>query len=168
MGWRDAAVNHKHQRIIRWRKVSVTLVIAGQASITAYKNTIWWWEMGHLWGWNVLQVVKLRRDGVKGRVGVGVTSALATVQRKSKAKKMNVFLSFLQISLWHSFHCFIKMPEKKKNRAHVFQGWEPCWAPPRARGLESVWFTPRSLLMSETLVDTYFEDSCISATPTLR
>lgn len=35
----------------------------------------------------------------KGGVGVGVTSALATVQRKSKAKKMNVFLSFLQISL---------------------------------------------------------------------
>lgn len=34
-----------------------------------------------------------------GGVGVGVTSALATVQRKSKAKKMNVFLSFLQISL---------------------------------------------------------------------
>lgn len=49
----------------------------------------------------MLQVVKLRRDGVKGGggVGVGVTSALATVQRKSKAKKMNVFLSFLQISL---------------------------------------------------------------------
>lgn len=35
----------------------------------------------------------------RGGVGVGVTSALATVQRKSKAKKMNVFLSFLQISL---------------------------------------------------------------------
>lgn len=67
----------------------------------------------------MLQVVKLRRDGMGE--GVGVTSVLATVQRKPEPKKMNVFLSSLQISLKHSFHCFIKMPEKKKNRAHVFQ-----------------------------------------------
>lgn len=112
------------------REPATTLAIAGQHSITAYKNTIWWWEMGHLWGWNVLQVAKLRRDGMEG----GGTSVLATVQRKpgaKKNKKMDVFLSSLQISLWHSFHCFIKMPEKKKDRAYVFQEWESCRAPPK-------------------------------------
>lgn len=97
------------------------LVIAGQPSITAYKNIIWWWEMGHLWGWNVLQVVKLRGAGNRGwcNLSAGCSS------EKPKPKKMNVFLSSLQISLLHSFHCFIKMPEKKKNCAYVFQEWEP-------------------------------------------
>lgn len=108
----------KHQSIFRWRNVSVTLAIAGQPSITAYKNTIWWWEMGHLWGWNVLQVVKLRRDG-RGRGGECSNLSAGYSSEKTQSKKMNVFLSSLQVSLWHSFHCFIKMPEKKKNRAYV-------------------------------------------------
>lgn len=65
----------------------------------------------------MLQVVRLRIAGNRGwcNLSAGCSS------EKPKPKKMNVFLSSTQISLLHSFHCFIKMPEKKKNCAYVFQ-----------------------------------------------
>lgn len=122
-------MNHKHQRIIRWRKVSVTLVIVGQASITAYKNTIWWWEMGHLWGWNVLQVVKLRRDGVKGGGGRSWSNLSAGYSSEKKQSKKDERISFFSPNIALTF-----FPLFHKN---AWEEEESCTCFPRVRTLLS-------------------------------
>lgn len=100
-----------------------SLVTAGQAEITAARKktrSAGWWEMGRLWGWNVLQVVKGSRDGRvrRGRDGVKPQRWLQFRENPNPRRKRTYFFFSLQISLWHSFHCFIKIPKKKKS--------EPC------------------------------------------
>lgn len=103
-------------------------------------------------------MVKLRRDGVgDGGVCVGVTSALATVQRKPEAKKKrnaNVFLSSLQISLTF-FPLFHKNAWEEEELCICFPRVRTLLGSSKSRSLGGVWFTPH--LMSQTLVDTYFK-----------
>lgn len=75
--------------------------------------------MGHLWGWNVLQVGKLRWDGEGEGCGGGWREGGGSLSagyssEKTRTKIMNVFLSSLRISLGHSFHCFIKCLRRRR------------------------------------------------------
>ena len=103
-----------------------------------------WWSWEEM-GW-----------GTEG-VCVGVTSVLATVQRKPEAKEKrnaNVFLSSLQISLTF-FPLFHKNAWEEEELCICFPRVRTLLGSSKSRSLGGVWFTPH--LMSQTLVDTYFK-----------
>ena len=116
--------------------------------------------MGHLWGWNVLQVVKLRRDGAGdggvcvcvggGKLRAGDSSEKTWRKKKKKERKkekVNVFLSSLQISLTF-FPLFHKNAWEEEELCICFPRVRTLLGSSKSRSLGGVWFTPH--LMSQT------------------
>lgn len=144
----------------------MTLAIAGQPSIIAYKKTIWWWEMGHLWGWNVLQVAKLRRvqkEGERGNLSAGYSSEKTQPLPTQKHERISFFSPNIALTFFPLFH---KNALEEEELCVCFPRVRTLSSTSKSRSLGSVWFTLQSLLMSETLADTYF--SCICSPPPPR
>lgn len=87
---------------------------------------------------------------------------------------MSIFLSPLKISLQHSFHCFIKMPERKRDRAHVFQKLEASaeliqQPRPWKAVIQSIIYLWKNKNTKYTTkknqFDAFFKGSCICKTP---
>lgn len=83
-------------------ETAMTLAITGQHSITAHKNKIWWWEKGHLWGWNVLQVANFRGKGMGGGGGEREQCNLSAGHSSEKTLTEKKWMYFFLLSKYRS------------------------------------------------------------------